>query len=146
MTLNDDTLKLADEDVAERMGVRPAAPTDLPFIYSTWLRSLYWNHPYYGLIDKKTYFDHYKVVIERLVADSEVSVFCLKSSPDVILGYCVWQRNRLHWIYVKRAWRRFGIGKRLVPPGIDTVSHLSPLGLKLKPPSWKFNPFLWSQE
>ncbi len=124
------------------MVVREGRADDLPFIYSTWLRGLYYGHPWYKLVDKETFFAKYKLIVMKLLSRSFVSVFCLRTDPDVVLGYAVYEGPVLHWVYVKKAWRQFGIATKLMPEGIDAVSHLTSLGRIVKPKEWKFDPFV----
>jgi GNAT superfamily N-acetyltransferase len=122
--------------------VRGLLPEDLPFIYSTWLLGLYHGNSWFKLIDKTVYFEHYKKIVEALLITSMVQVACLESDRDVIVGYSIHRDNRLHWIFVKKAWRRLGVAKALMPEGINTVTHLTGLGKTLMPKEWVFNPFL----
>jgi hypothetical protein len=71
-------------------------------------------------------------------------VACLKDDADTILGYSVIEGKRLHWVFVKRVWRKIGIGASLVPPFIDSVSHLTEIGKSIleKQKGVIFNPFL----
>jgi hypothetical protein len=42
-----------------------------------------------------------------------VTVACLPDNEDVILGYIVFQPNVLHYMFVKEAFRKFGIARFL---------------------------------
>jgi GNAT superfamily N-acetyltransferase len=123
--------------------IRPAEESDKAFIFATWLKGLYHGNSFYSEIEKDAYFTNYHAVLERVLAKSSVLVACLTDTPDVVLGYAVIERGTvLHWVFVKKSWRRFGIAKRLIPHPILTVTHLTKLGSKLKPQEWAFNPFL----
>lgn len=72
-----------------------------------------------------------------------IKVACLKDSPDVILGYAVYEGHCLHWVQCKQAWRGIGIAKLLCPETITTVSHLTRLGKTLMfKKNLVFNPFI----
>lgn len=122
--------------------IRKLKASDLPFIYSTWLRSLYYGNEFFGLIGKKVFFDKYKLVLYSLVADNEVQVCCDVQDEDVILGYAVYTPDRLHWVYVKESWRRLGVAKSLVPDSITSYSHFTETSRRLTPRGWEFDPFL----
>lgn len=118
------------------------------FVCGVWLPGLYYGNPWFREIDEGIYFPLYQGVIERLLARSNVKVTAakLKEDPDAIIGFSVWEEreggNILHWIFVREKWRKKGIASNLIPPNIRTVTHLTKVGLAVKPKEWKFNPFL----
>lgn len=91
----------------------------------------------------------YRLVAERFYGSANylVAVACLPEDPDVILGFSIVSVDGtiLHWVYVKKKWRRYGIATKLVPPQVTTVTHLNKLGddlMKKLNLNWVFNPFL----
>jgi predicted GNAT family acetyltransferase len=144
MRLSEDTSY--QSDVKARTTVRFAVADDLPFIYSTWLKSLRYGNSWYRTIDKDAYFTKYKQAITRILQASTITIVCFKDEPEVILGYSVHmdlgESTLLHWVYVKRSWRGMGFASLLVPANTSTVSHITGLGSKLMPKHWKFDPFL----
>lgn len=124
--------------------VRPYAQTDEGFIYSTWLKGLYYGNDWFHEIPKDTFFKNYHKVIELIIKrpDCEISCAVLKQDEDVILSFIVVEKTTLHWIYTKEAWRKFGLARMLIPEGIETVTSLTKVGKAIKPYKWKFNPFL----
>lgn len=125
------------------IATRAILPSDRGLIFSTWLKGLRYANDWFKHIDQDAYFHHYQQVLESYFnrPDINCSVACLREDPDVILGYAVYEPHVLHWVFVKPAWRRIGIAKMLVPPGIKTVSHLTHIGLLLKKDRI-FNPFI----
>lgn len=147
---------------------RDKKPEDDAFIFTTWLRGLYRGNEhsryadphlscerckgminFFREIDPDVYFEHYKLVIQKILTfpETKIEVMCLKDDIDVILGYSVYNptKNIIHWIYVKGGWRKQGIAKSLVPIQPTSVSHLTKAGLSLlrhKHPKAIFNPFL----
>lgn len=136
---------------SENVALRLATLEDKNFIMATWLKGLRHGNDWYSLIDQKAYFEVYPKVIESILASSytEVRIACLRSDPEVILGYIVVdgkdpaQPTRAHWIFVKKAWRGIGIARLLTPTTITTVTHLTKTGLGLmkKHQHLIFNPF-----
>lgn len=125
--------------------LRSIEESDLPFVFSTWLKGLYHGNILFNKIDQDIFYSKYHLVLESLIKKSFVKVACLESEPDVILGYSVSDIHCLHWIFVKKAWRKLGIGKSLMPKDIVEVSHLTKLGetlMKTKHLTLKYNPFL----
>lgn len=98
---------------------------------------------YLGSIDQDAFMKGYHDHIERLLQSSTVSVACLRSDPDVILGYSVSQPGILHWVFVKPDWRRLGIANNLIPKDTKTVTGFTRVGeIIRKRKLFKFNPFI----
>ena|ERR1700677_764254 len=119
---------------------------DIDFIMATWLRGLRYGNDWFGMIVASSYFSFYQQFIEQLLKNPNVSVkiACLQDDPEVILGYSVYHKNILHWVFTKKAWRKIGIAKKLVPIETSTVTHLTAIGKSImqKKTKWQFNPFL----
>ena len=124
---------------------RPGNMGDKNFIFSTWLKGLRFGNDWFGLIPSKVYFSIYHGVIEGILSkpNVKVKVACLKEDPNVILGYAVYTDSRLDWLHVKKAWRKIGLARDLVPKTITTVSHLTDTGRSIlkKHEHISFNPF-----
>jgi hypothetical protein len=125
----------------ELIVTRPGEATDVGFIYSTWLKGLYYGNDWFRAIPQELYYDHYHQVIEKLLFNSTTTVACLSEDPDVIIGYAVYSKDTLHWVFVKNPWRKLGVAKKLIPDNIKRVTHLTILGKKLLPETWVFDPF-----
>lgn len=118
---------------------------DKNFIMATFLRGIFYGDTWFGQIPKDIFMSNYHKIAEALVTapTTTITVSCLREDPDIILGYAMYTQNRLHWVFVKSAWRSIGIAKSLVPQGIDTVTHLTKVGSGVlrKHPGVIFNPF-----
>jgi GNAT superfamily N-acetyltransferase len=113
--------------------IRPAATSDISFVYSTWLRVLRTGNTWFGEIDRKHYYSHYKIVLSRILSQSEVRMLCLKVDPDIIIGYLVCQGPTLHWVYVKPGWRGIGVAKHLINGDVFShCTHLTQAGARMK--------------
>lgn len=118
----------------------------LGFVYSKWLRSLRYENDFFRLVDPKSYWLSYKTFIKGLLDKPETLLHTavLTDDHDVILGFSVSRSNLLDYVYVHRHQRRLGIGTRLIPPGVDTITHVTKTGLTIwgsKYGHWRFNPF-----
>lgn len=124
--------------------IRSAGPDDEALIYATFLQGLYHGNGWYNKIDKTVFFANYHQVIEALLSRAVVKVVCLADEPDVVLGYAIVSPDQtaLHWVFVKKAWRKMGIARQLVPSTVNTVTHLTRIGETIMPSDWKFNPFI----
>lgn len=116
---------------------------DENFILSTFLRGLYYGNDWFKEIPKDLFMTKYHDIIEYLLAkpNTVVKIACLKEDEDVILGYSIHRDSILDFIFVKKAWRKKGIGKALLPLTFTKVSHLTKVGRALKPTSCIFDPF-----
>ncbi len=125
---------------------------DLPqqyvgLIYSKWLRSYRYGNDFIHLTDPSAYYPAYHCYISKILANPD-TVICLAQlteDMDVVLGFSVSRKNVLDYVHVHSYSRKMGIGSRLVPKGIDTISHLTKIGLSIwgsKYGKWKFNPFV----
>lgn len=118
---------------------------DEAFIYDTWINVMYFGNEYCRLIDEHLFHSKYHEYIEHILSKQSVSVSvaCLDSDADVILGYCVYDDDVLYWIYTKPAFRKFGIAKHIMPSNIKTVTNLNKVGkaMKHKIKGMKYNPF-----
>lgn len=111
------------------ISIRPYAPSDEAFLYSTMLRSLYYGNSYYNSIQQSKFFEVYPLVIAGLLRKSEVRVACLADEPDVILGYALLEPNVIHFVYVKEAWRKQGVAKALTAEHTaQYVTHITKIG------------------
>lgn len=122
---------------------RLAVKEDEDFIYATWLRSQYYGNTWFKSINRDVYFENYKAVVRERIASNVVLISCLSSDPDVVLGYSVVSRDgtTLHWLYVKRAWRRKGIARDLFPQTVSTVTSMTKVARALMPSGLVFNPW-----
>jgi hypothetical protein len=131
----------------ESVAVRDYVLGDYNFIISTWIKGLKYGNEWFNLIEQKAYFENYHKVIEKYLANpgASIRVACLKSDPEVILGYSVTHSDNtvLDWVFVKSAWRGIGIAKSLVPTTAKKVTHVTKVGVSIlkKQPGLEFNPF-----
>jgi hypothetical protein len=87
---------------------RPADSSDVPFVFSTWLRSYKFDSPATGSIRQDIFFKNHQTTLERIFARPAVQVIvaCNKDDPTSILGYIAFETNEvLHFCYVRRNWR-----------------------------------------
>lgn len=125
--------------------IRGPGYNDENFIYSTWLKGLYYGCDWFKKIPHKEFFEKYRPVIKHLLSKSNVDVLCLAEDTEVIIGYSVYLDDTLHWVFIKKSWRKNGFSKLLLPDDIKRVTHLTNTAIKkrvLKKKEWTFNPFL----
>jgi len=134
----------------ESLIVRDGKEEDKPFIFSSWLPSLYYGDSWFSHIPKDIFMKNYHDILEQILTRAIIKVACLKSDPDIIVGYAIFSFAQpasrcLEWTYVKAAWRGIGVAKMLVPASeINTVTHLNRVGVSIlyNHPNIVFNPFI----
>ncbi len=93
--------------------IREADPEDMPFVYSSWLKSL---QPFMHQIDKRIFFKQHKNLIDSILRRSSVMISCNPHEKDQIFGYVVYEPGSvvvMHYIYTKHTYRRLGIANEL---------------------------------
>lgn len=138
--------------------IRAVQGDDIPFIYSTWLKS-YRNDSGIGLsVRKSVFFENYRLILDKILQENttKVLVACKPDEPNVIFGYLVADpsENVLHYVFVKEAFWRLGIAKSLFKQlfpssGSVFITHLTRTASSLEILSgyeeigkFTYNPFL----
>lgn len=132
---------IAKKDLIE---IRKGVEGDAPFIMQTMLNGLYYGTDFIKQIEKGAFMGTYHDILERLIyrATTGIHVACLKEDRDVILGYSIFEKEILHYVFVKPVWRRIGLARDLVPTDTLVTTHLTDMGSSIKPSHIGFNPFL----
>ena len=106
----------------ESVRLRTLIDDDLPFLFSSWLKSYRSSH-FAEKITNTIYFEDHHKVIERIIKNSKVLIACNPADPSQLYGYSVATEEGgvlvLHFLYVKHTFRNMGIGKTL----LDAVGH-----------------------
>ena len=135
------------------INLRSLATDDRSFLLHSWLRS-YRNGPFTRLIPNNLYYEAYHSVLEGLLASADIFIACDPDSPRRIFGYLVTgfagEAPVLFYVYVKQAYRGFGIARQLLAAARFDVAKpfffpfLSPQARSLAQhfPQAVFNPFL----
>lgn len=115
-------------------------------VYSKWLRSLRYGNDFFKLIEADAYYNAYHKHISLILSapGSMVRLAVLSDDKDVVLGFSVSRFLALDYIHVHKDHRKCGIGTKLIPVGIDTITHVTKTALIIWPSKyghWKFNPF-----
>lgn len=110
--------------------IRPAESTDIPFILNSWLKR-YRDAVHPRLVTDRVYFEAQHAVIRKILATEglEILVACDPTDANHIYGYVVAEHLTpdwilLHWIYVKGAFRKFGLAKRLLTDVIGASNKI----------------------
>jgi hypothetical protein len=83
--------------------LRSVLPTDHAFIYATYLNNNWHNKDNTTTLEKNTWMRINHMRLERLLNEAKATIACLSEDEDVILGYCL--QDKQPFVYVKKDWR-----------------------------------------
>lgn len=96
--------------------IREATDKDINFITSSWLKS-YKESDFSKQIHPHVFFKKHEEHIKKKFKDSKIFILCDKLEPSSILAYICYEDfsefNVLHFMYVKRPFRKFGLANIL---------------------------------
>ena len=123
--------------------IRDATASDVPFLVATWRKAVMYSSPTFEHIPHEVVYEKYTPVIKSILAKASVRILCMTSEPNIVLGYAVLEDAKLHFVYIKKAWRNQGFANLLInTTPIKTITHLTKPGLALaKKRGWTFDPF-----
>lgn len=130
-----------------QLTIRRGCEDDVPFIFNSWLTSV-WEST--RNIRKTVFFNNHKLVIEKLLAKSQVWVVSSPEDSAHILAWLVCEPHKkftiMHYIYTKAPYRRMGIAtklKEIMGPVELVGSHATNFSRTLES-SWKMitNPYI----
>lgn len=105
------------EELGDSVAYRPMWGGDVPFVYSSWLKSF--RHAY-RKSPPRFYYAYYHPLITKLLArgDTTVCMACDGADQGFIVGWVCATRlpsggTVLHWVYVKRTYRQLGLATAL---------------------------------
>lgn len=104
-------------EILEQITFRQPTEADLPFIFSSWLKS-FRNSNFAKNILNNTYYSEHHRIIEEILKISTVLLACDKSNVENIYGYIVAAKLdnmfTIHYVYVKHTYRRMGLAGLLI--------------------------------
>lgn len=137
------------------MNIQFETPTEdeFKFIIDSWSNSFRKSN-YAGCIPNNLWPQVSRATIHQLLARETMRVWvALAPSNDGrgrVMGYYVGEPGILHWLYVKKDFRRLGIGKQLLKHATDSwpaevrgrprYTHKTDNSQRFFPPGWKWDP------
>lgn len=94
--------------------LRPAVDSDLSFFFSSTLQSYFYSSPTIRGLLPSVYYPAHKALLYKLLARSKLEMACSAEDLNIILGFALTEGLDVHYMYVKRAFRRFGIARELL--------------------------------
>ena len=124
----------------EKLTIRTATDQEMNLIRSDWFRSfrLKGSHPL--KVSKEVFEQGMNARIQRLICKCLPVVATLEDVPEEVLGWSCRDMGIVHYVYVKRDYRRQGIGKFLTF-GARAYTHFTQKGALLLPEA-QYNPYL----
>lgn len=100
--------------------VRALQEMDLPFVFSSWLRSYKEQSAFAKRIKNDVYYFWHHQMIEVILKKPSMRgiVAHVQDEPDIILGYLIYEvvngePKVVHYCFIKEPFRRLGIAKLL---------------------------------
>lgn len=94
--------------------MRAAEEADVAFLRDPWVQEMR-HSPWCKGIDGETYFPQMKLFVSRLLRRSSTLIACNPENPTHIFGFVTFHApTYLHWIYVKSAYQKIGLGHELL--------------------------------
>lgn len=143
-------MEAIQREVPAAFDIRPFEDGDTGFLFKSWLDS-YRYSDYGKALDTRIFYDGHHAAIERVLERprTRVVVACLPDTPYVDLGFAVGEGDTLHYVFVKRQARQFGIGTALMAaldlPAAPRISHVTAdwhRYLRPRYPASRWNPYL----
>jgi hypothetical protein len=129
---------------------REATEGDMPFIFSTWLKS-YRNSDWARQMSNDIFYSQHKAVVAHLLSKAQITMITSDTQDDEIYGYTVasviGSTSVVHFCYVKYNFRKLGLMSGLVKhlgyfkADVNFITHLprrykqlqAKLGLEFNP-------------
>ena len=103
----------------------------------SWNPTKYFSKPINALV----FFKGHHRVNEKILERGQVEIECSKEFPEEIRGWIAYDRDCLHFIYVKSPVRRFGVSRLLMNGhNFKEYSHLND-NVKYILPGATYNPY-----
>jgi len=129
-------------------GTDPALKQYEDYLFVTYLKSLRYGNEWFKAIDAKIYYQVHHQGFENLLKRPQalIKLAVLSDDPDIVISWALIEGKTLHYVHTKAniEARRLGIAKSLIPNDIDTITHLTKIGLaifKKYQKKIKFNPY-----
>lgn len=106
------------------ISIRDCEQSDLPFVFSSWLRS-YRLSSFARSIPNRDYYSNHHLVVDRLVQAPETKILVATDveDPTVLLGFLVFEPGVIHFAYTKKPFRGLQVFRRLLEAsGLDLNS------------------------
>lgn len=100
--------------------LRGVTQEDWAYLYATWLKHYKFSSDFAKRIPHSIFFHKHHLLIGSILRKKETVTLIAypKDSPEIIVGYITYEkpstRPVIHFIYVKRAFRKMGVARELI--------------------------------
>lgn len=100
----------------QRVEIRSANKDDIPFVYSTWLRSYKHSSPVTRCIRSDAFYAGHQKILDSILSSEGVTVViaCDREDLNLIFGFLAYEPEIVHFVYIKKPFRKMGIAKKLL--------------------------------
>lgn len=129
--------------MSDQVTLRPMRANDEPYVYSNWLNS-YRQSKRAREFPNDVYFAGQKRLVEITLAHSITKMACASDDESLIYGFICCATGVLHYVYVKHAFRGFGIARLMLGELTDKpldYSHDVPAFVSKLPKGSRYNPW-----
>lgn len=110
------------------MKIRSMLDSDVNFILSTWLKSYYEElkrHGLKGVIYPKDdiFFQGHQERIKELLKTASCDICTAPDDDHQIIGWIVYDKDSIHYAYVKQVFRKMGVAKALISRALTARSY-----------------------
>jgi GNAT superfamily N-acetyltransferase len=129
--------------VTESVVLRDMRSDDNAFVRDSWLRSHFNAHPERDVINRRVHLAGQSRRIDRLLERSIVRIAAYEDDSDLVLGWVCVENERVHYVYVKKLYRKQGIARMLLSDLLPRPCLFSHRVTGLRAPDrWAYDP--WS--
>ena len=96
--------------------IREAIQADIPFVYSSWLHQ-HSHSAFAAGVAKAAFFANHRRIIDKLISQADVYIACDAADISLMYGFICGEEHEwplVHYMYVKKKFRNFGIGGMLL--------------------------------
>ena len=104
------------------VAIRPAVPDDMRLVWSATLKSLRERYPYRHA-EPHAYNVAMTAELTALTARASVAVACDPDEPSTLFGFVIFEPTALHYVYVKFAFRGYGVARELLTHACPTFGR-----------------------
>lgn len=111
----------------EKIITRPATAKDLGLVYSTFPKNVFYSAYVTITQNRHEWFLEFYQYLTELIKEAEITLACLATDPNVIVGYSIVSQDTLHFLYVKVAYRNQRIASLLMKASPYASFHVANL-------------------
>lgn len=114
------------QELQSEIKIRPANGSDLNFIYDTFRQSMRSDSTMGRAVADGLFKREFVKIIDDILKTATTLIACMRTNPHVILGYLIFEPQRIHYAFTKMAFRQMGIQRALIKEsGLDLSERVT---------------------